>query len=476
MTVLDEISKAVDERGKEFTALSDQIWDKPELRWNEFAAVAAQTEAAERAGFTVKRQVAGIPTAFAAEYGTGGPVIAILGEYDSLAGLSQESGVAARQPDPANESGNGQGCGHHLLGTGSLLAAVAVARFLDSNGLPGRVRYYGCPAEEAAAGKTFMVKGGAFADVDAAVSWHPSSVTGVMSMNVLAYCQAYFSFAGVAAHAGASPWLGRSALDAAELMNVGVNFLREHMPPDSRIHYAFVDSGGPSPNVVQSTARLYYLVRAPDVAQVRALYERVVKIAEGAALMTETSLGVEFDGGSAELLPNVVLDQAMHDIAVRLGPVPFDDADRSLARPFLATVGPAEVEMTRAMAGIAASDASPLHEGIVPFDATAPRPRMGGSTDVGDVSWVVPTVQCGGAVAALGTPAHSWQLVAQGKMAAAHKGMIHAAKIMGSTAASLLTDDALLTRAREEFDTRIARRPYDSPIPDGVVAPPLRAR
>jgi aminobenzoyl-glutamate utilization protein B len=227
---------------------------------------------------------------------------------------------------------------------------------------------------------------------------------------------------------------------------------------------------------VQSTARLYYLVRAPDVAQVRALYERVVKIAEGAALMTETSLEVEFDGGSAELLPNVVLDQAMHDIAVRLGPVPFDDADRSLARPFLATVGPAEVEMTRAMAGIAASDASPLHEGIVPFDATAPRPRMGGSTDVGDVSWVVPTVQCGGAVAALGTPAHSWQLVAQGKMAAAHKGMIHAAKIMGSTAASLLTDDALLTRAREEFDTRIARRPYDSPIPDGVVAPPLRAR
>lgn len=160
MTVLDEISKAVDERGGEFTALSDQIWDNPELRWNEFASVTAQIEVAERAGFTVQRQVAGIPTAFYAEHGTGGPVIAILGEFDSLAGLSQESGVAVRQPDPANESGNGQGCGHHLLGTGSLLAAVAVARFLDGNGLPGRVRYYGCPAEEAAAGKSFMVKGG----------------------------------------------------------------------------------------------------------------------------------------------------------------------------------------------------------------------------------------------------------------------------------------------------------------------------
>ena len=282
-------------------------------------------------------------------------MIAILGEYDSLAGLSQESGVARPQPDPADESGNGQGCGHHLLGTGSLLAAVAVARFLDGNGLPGRVRYYGCPAEEAAAGKSFMVKGGAFADVDVAVSWHPASVTGVMSTNVLAYCQAYFSFAGVAAHAGASPWLGRSALDAAELMNVGVNFLREHMPPDTRVHYAFVDSGGPSPNVVQPTARLYYLVRAPDVPQMRALYERVVKIAEGAALMTETSLDVEFDGGSSELLPNAVLEQAMHDIAVRLGPVPFDDADRRLAQPFVATVSPAEVAMARAMAGIDAS-------------------------------------------------------------------------------------------------------------------------
>ena len=476
MSVLDEISKAVDERGEEFTALSDQIWDNPELRWEEFDSMAAQIQVAERAGLTIQRRVVGIPTAFSAEYGDGGPVIAILGEYDSLAGLSQESGVATRQPDPANESGNGQGCGHHLLGTGSLLAAVAVARFLDANGLPGRVRYYGCPAEEAAAGKTFMVKGGAFADVDAAVSWHPASVTGVMSTNVLAYCQAYFSFAGVAAHAGASPWLGRSALDAAELMNVGVNFLREHMPPGTRVHYAFVDSGGPSPNVVQPAARLYYIVRAPDVPQMRALYERVIKIAEGAALMTETSLAVEFDGGSSELLPNAVLERAMHDIAVRLGPVPFDDADRRLAQPFVATVSPAEVAMARAMAGIDASDPSPLHDGIIPFDATAPRQRAGASTDVGDVSWVVPTVQCAGAVAALGTPVHSWQLVAQGKMAAAHKGMIHAAKIMGSTAARLLADDGLLAKARDEFDTRIAQRPYDCPIPDGVLAPPLRAR
>src|SRR5580692_7219499 len=233
MTVTDWIASAVDERADGFIELSDQIWDNPELRWQEFASIAAQKDMAAAAGFRVTENVAGIPTAFSAEYGSGGPVIAILGEYDSLAGLSQESGVAARQPDPANGSGNGQGCGHHLLGTASLLAAVAVARYLDHLGLPGRVRYYGCPAEEAAAGKTFMVKGGAFAGVDAAVSWHPASVTGVTRSNSLAYCQAYFGFRGVPAHAGASPPLGRSPLDAGELMNVGVNFLREHMPPDS---------------------------------------------------------------------------------------------------------------------------------------------------------------------------------------------------------------------------------------------------
>jgi aminobenzoyl-glutamate utilization protein B len=471
MSVLDEISGAVDERSSEFAALSDLIWDNPELRWNEFGSIAAQMAVAERAGFTVKRQVAGIPTAFIAEYGTGGPVIAILGEFDSLAGLSQESGVATRQPDPANASGNGQGCGHNLLGAGSLLAAVAVARYLDRNRLLGRVRYYGCPAEEAASGKTFMVKGGAFAGVDAAVTWHPSSVTGVTRGNVFACFDASFSFTGEAAHAGMAPWLGRSALDAAELMNVGVNFLREHVPTDSRIHYAFVGAGGPSPNVVQPTASLYYIVRALTVPLVRALYERVVKIAEGAALMTETSLEIDFHGGCSELLPNDVLEQAMYDIMARIGPVPFDDADRARAQPFLATVGPAGGRL----AGVNGADPSPLHEGILAFNPDAPRVTAGASTDVGDVSWVVPTVQCTAAVNALGTPLHSWQLVAQGKLPAAHKGMIHAAKVMGSMAVSLLTDSALLAVAREEFDARIGQRPYDSPIPDGILAPPLRA-
>src|ERR1700733_10376771 len=474
MSVLDEISKAVDERGEEFTALSDQIWDNPELRWNEFAAVAAQVEVAERAGFTVQRQVAGIPTAFSAAYGAGGPVIAILGEYDSLAGLSQESGVARPQPDPANTSGNGQGCGHHLLGTASLMAAVAVARHLGEQGLPGRVRYYGCPAEEAAAGKTFMVKGGAFEDVDAAVSWHPGALTGVTRTNSLAYCQAYFGFRGRPAHAGASPHLGRSALDAGELMNIGVNFLREHMPTDCRIHYAFVDAGGPSPNAVQASARLYYIVRAPNVPDMRSLYDRVVKVAHGAALMTETALDIEFDGGCSELLGNDALEQAMSEEFARLGPVPFDDEDRARAEPFLETIGAAEAARTRKMAHVPPGNTGSLHDGVVPFDPGAGRLTMGGPTDVGDVSWVVPTVQCSTAVAALGTPAHSWQMTGQGKLPAAHKGMLHAAKVMGATAARMLADADLLAAARAEFGARLADRPYDCPIPDGVIAPPLR--
>jgi aminobenzoyl-glutamate utilization protein B len=474
VTATELIARAVDERAKDFIELSDRIWDNPELRWEEFGSTAAQRELAAGARLRITESVAGIPTAFSAEYGSDGPLIAILGEYDALAGLSQESGVARPQPDPANTSGNGQGCGHHLLGTASLLAAVAVARYLDDHRLPGRVRYYGCPAEEAAAGKTFMVKGGAFADVDAAVSWHPASVTGVARSNSLAYCQAYFAFRGTPAHAGSSPHLGRSALDAGELMNIGVNFLREHMPADCRIHYAFLDAGGPSPNVVQSSVRLYYVVRAANVPAMRSLYERVIKVAKGAALMTETDLEIEFDGGSSELLGNTALEQAMSEELERLGPVPFDDEDRARAEPFLATISADELARTRKAAQIPPDDNRSLHGSVRPFDLDADRPTMGGSTDVGDVSWVVPTVQCTTAVAALGTPGHSWQMTGQGKLPAAHKGMLHAAKVMGATVARMLTDADLMDAAKSEFAARLAERPYDCPIPDDIVAPPLR--
>ncbi len=297
---------------------------------------------------------------------------------------------------------------------------------------------------------------------------------GVARLLSLAYCQSYFRFTGIAAHAGASPHLGRSALDAVELMNVGVNFLREHMPLDCRVHYAITDAGGASPNVVQASAEVYYIVRSPTVAGMRELYERVERIAAGAALMTDTQVTVAYDGGCSELLPNDVLEAAMQANLELIGAVPFDDADRDRARPFVATFAASEVAQTRAAAGLPADDSGPLHDSITPLNRQQPRPVMGGSTDVGDVSWVVPTVQCTTACAAIGTPAHSWQLVAQGTLPAAHKGMLHAAQLMAVTAAELFADDQVRSLAVAEFRDRILSRPYDRPIPADVVAPPLR--
>jgi aminobenzoyl-glutamate utilization protein B len=459
MALPADLLNRVEDRAADYIALSDAIWARPELRWAERVAVDLQTTLAEREGLRVTREVGGIPTAFIAEAGHGSPVIAIPGEFDALAGLSQEAGRTERRPVEAG--GNGHGCGHNLLGAAALLACAAVAGHLAEHNLPGTIRYYGCPAEEAAAGKTYLVKAGAFNDVDAAVSWHPEARTGVMRRRTLAYCQAYFRFTGVASHAGISPHLGRSALDAVELMNVGTNFLREHMPSDARVHYAIVDAGGSSPNVVQAQAAAYYLVRSPTTAQMRTLYDRVVRIAQGATLMTDTTLEVEYDGGCAEVLPNDALEAAMVANLAALGPVPFDDEDRAAAARFARTLEYGTPE-------------APLHDALEPYDSAAERVQVGYSTDIGDVTWVVPTASANIACDAIGTPGHSWQRVAQGRLPAAHKGMVHAAKLLAGTAVDLFADPALLAAARTEFTERIARTPYDCPIPEGVLPPPLR--
>ncbi|MFF2369804.1 amidohydrolase [Agromyces sp. NPDC058110] len=467
------IEEIVESYGPRFTRLSDEIWDDPQLRWQEYGSMAKQIEAAEEHGFRIEREVGGIPTAFFAEKGEGGPLIAFLGEYDALAGLSQASGVAEPTPNPETTNANGAGCGHNLLGSGSLLAAAAAAAYLEQHGIPGRVRYYGCPAEEAAAGKTFMVQAGAFDGVDGAVSWHPAPVMSASQFLTLSYAQVYFRYTGIASHAGADPAHGRSALDAVELLNVGVNFLREHMPDTARVHYAITDAGGDSPNVVQAHASAYYVVRANTVGEMRELYDRVVKIAQGAALMTETSLEIDFDGACAEILPNVALEAALQANVESIGPVPFDEADAAAAAAFTATVPEREVIGMRRMLGLPAG--AVLHDGVLPLGDPRRRQQMTGSSDVGDVSWTVPTVQIAGATAAIGTPGHSWQMVAQGKLPAAHKGMLHAAKAMAATAIDMLTDAELLAAATSEFDAVIAETPYDCPIPEGIVAPPLRA-
>jgi aminobenzoyl-glutamate utilization protein B len=462
-----DVWQLVDAKQEPLIALSDRVWAMPELCYSETRSAAEHLAELERHGFRITRNVAGIPTAMIGEAGDGGPVIAILGEYDALPGLSQEAGIT--EPRPLEAGGNGHGCGHNLLGAGAMLAAVAVKDWLAKNGLKGRVRYYGCPAEEGGAAKAFMVRDGAFDDVDAAISWHPASFCEVMPAAALANTRIDFTFTGRAAHAAASPDLGRSALDAVELMNVGVNYMREHMPSDARIHYALLETGGIAPNVVQARAKVRYSVRARDLAGMQELVERVRKVAQGAALMTETSMEAKIISAVSNLLANEPLERAMNDVLQQLGPPPFDAADRAFASKIQATLSDQDIDSVYRMVGQPRTDA-PLCDKIVPLDA--PRQLMRGSTDVGDVSWAVPTVQAHGAMMAIGTPLHSWQVVAQGKMPAAHKGMVHVAKVMAATACKLLSDEALLAAAKVDHAARTARHPYRCPIPDDV-APPL---
>ena len=471
MSTFNSLVGLVDAKTPEFLALSDRIWDNPEIRYQEHGATAEHIAMLEKQGFRVTRDIAGIPTAFIGEAGSGGPVIAILGEFDALAGLSQESGVA--EPRPLVRNGNGHGCGHNLLGTAALLAATAVKDHLEATGQPGTVRYYGCPAEEGGSGKTFMARAGAFEDIDVALSWHPWPFNGIMNIISLANVQVFFRFKGRASHAASSPELGRGALDAVELMSVGVQYMREHMPSEARVHSAITNTGGISPNVVQADAEVLYLIRSPEIDDVWTLYERVKKIAEGAALMTETSVEWEIDRACSNIMPNTALESAMHANMLRLGPPPFDAADYEFAGKIQATLSAEDIAFPYRSYNIPQTDTKPLHDGICEY--TGEPWFLPGSTDVGDVSWLAPTAQCVTACHAIGTPGHSWQLVAQGKMPLAHKGLVLAAKTLATTAMDVIAKPELLRQAKSEHARRLSGNPYRCPIPDEVVPPCHRA-
>ncbi|MDA8049788.1 MAG: M20 family metallopeptidase [Rhodospirillales bacterium] len=464
----EEIWRLVDAKKDAFEALSDRVWGMPEIAYTEHRSVAEHIAMLEAEGFRITRNLAGIPTAVVGEAGKGGPVIAILGEFDALPGLSQQAGVAEHRPVEPN--GNGHGCGHNLLGSASLLAATAVKDYLEKNGIKGRVRYYGCPAEEGGAAKGFMVRAGVFEDVDVAISWHPSAFSSVNDALSLANTRIDFSFSGRAAHAAASPHLGRSALDAVELMNVGVNYMREHMPSDARVHYALLDAGGIAPNVVQAHAKVRYLIRARNLPELQRLIARVRKIADGAALMTETTVTNKVVSAVSDLLGNVPLERAMFDNLRRLGPPPFDEEDCAFARKIQATLTEEDIEAAWRRVGLPAKPGTVLCDEVVPLEAKGA--AMVGSTDVGDVSWAVPTVQARGATYAIGTPGHSWQLTAQGKTRAAHKGLAHVAKVMAGTAIDVIRDETLLARAKADHAARIGAHPYVCPIPEDV-SPPI---
>jgi len=467
MNVRNEIWQHVDAAKDRLVALSDRVWGMPEVCYTEVRSAAEHAAELRHQGFRVTEGVAGIPTAVIGEAGEGGPVIAFLGEYDALPGLSQEAGVAEHRP--VEPGGHGHGCGHNLLGAGAMLAAVALKNWLAARGIPGRVRYYGCPAEEGGAAKAFMVRAGAFNDADIAISWHPYSFWEVAPALSLANTRADFAFTGRAAHAAASPHLGRSALDAVELMNVGVNYMREHMPSDARVHYALLDAGGIAPNVVQAYARVRYSIRAMDLPGMLDLIERVHKIAQGAALMTETSVEMRIVSAVSNTLGNTPLEHALHNAMEELGPPPFDEADRDFARQIRSTLSEQEIASVYRAIGQPQTDA-PLADFLVPLDS--PRKPMIGSTDIGDVSWVVPTVQAHAPTVAIGTPFHTWQVVAQGKMPAAHKAMVHVAKAMAATGMAAITDPSLLAAAKADLAEKTRATPYTSPLREGV-EPPL---
>lgn len=464
----NDLWRHVDAERERLIALSDRVWGMPEVCYTEHRSVAEHIAELEHHGFRLTKDVAGIPTAIIGEAGEGGPVIAFLGEYDALPGLSQEAGTTEHRPVEAG--GNGHGCGHNLLGSASLLAAIAMKNWLAENKLPGRVRYYGCPAEEGGTAKTFMVRAGAFADVDTAICWHPHYFWEVTPPLSLANTRVDFTFKGRAAHAAASPELGRSALDAVELMNVGCNYLREHMPSDARLHYAIIDGGGIAPNVVQAHARVRYSVRARDLAGMRELFGRVVKVAEGAALMTETTMSVNVLSAMSNLLGNGPLEAAMQEALEELGPPMPDADDLAFARDLRRTMTDKDIAAAWRAVGLAERDVA-LTDFTVP-PGTDRKPMIG-STDVGDVSWVTPTVQAHAPTFAIGTPFHSWQMVTQGKTPQAHRAMVQVAKAMAAVGARALTEPGLMDAAKADLKARTARTPYVCPIPEGV-EPPLR--
>ena len=463
---------AVDSISARINRLGDDVWDHPETAFTEYRSAALHIEALKELGFEVQENLADIPTAFSGRWGSGRPVIGILGEFDALSGLSQEAGLAEHKP--VIPGGNGHGCGHNLFGAASIGAAYAVKEYLKASGMSGTVIYFGCPGEEGGSGKAFMARDGVFDGLDAALAWHPAAGNQVWSDPFLGNFQVKYKFNGIAAHAGACPELGRSALDAVELMNVGVQYLREHIISDARIHYAVTDTGGFSPNVVQAHAEVLYLIRAPKLDQVREIYDRVNHIAHGAAEMTGTSVEIEFIKACSNFVPNTVLNEVMQANMEEIGAPKFDEADHALAKALNETVkvsGAGFAEQLRQFPKEVREELM-RHAGDDIYDFVMPLSRIEkqvtASTDVGDVSWICPTAQVGICTMASRTPGHAWQLVAQGKSGIAHKGTVYAAKVMAGSAVDILNDPELLKKAKEEHEERLDHQKYVPPIPKGV--------
>ena len=451
---------------EELCYIAKEIWDHPQVALQEEFAARLLAEKLEADGFSIEWGAGGMSTAFVAEWGAGRPIIGFLGEYDALPGLSQDVSSDKR---PIENGGPGHGCGHNLFGTACMGSVMALKAAMVQNSIGGTIRFYGCPAEETLVGKTFMARDGVFDDLDAAISWHPGDSNIVWNGSSLAMNSFKVNFYGLAAHAGGSPWLGRSALDAVMLMDAGVNYMREHVPPESRIH-SVVTSGGQAPNVVPAFAQIWYFARAPRRQQVEEMYRWMQDIAKGAALMTGTSCEIDFITGCYDILPNAVMSDLLYEKMADIDDMRFTEQERAFAKTLQDSFPPGSVQRgfdwLKKSSSVELDSAEmddPLWERVLPHSLTPP--LMGGSTEVADVSWIAPTGQITTTCWPLGTPGHSWQNVASSGSSIGAKGMIFAAKAMALAGLDLLTRPATLAKAKAEFERARAGREYVSPLP-----------
>lgn len=458
--ISDNESKLIDVSGK--------IWEFAELGLLEFKSSELVAKTLEEFGFAVERGVADMPTAIVATYGSGSPVIGVMGEYDALPGLSQK---AVAHQEPLTEGAPGHGCGHNIHGASGMAGAIATKIAMEKSNIKGTIKFFGCPAEETYSGKVFMVRDGIFDDVDAVMSHHPSShnLAGIGSS--LAVKSAKFHFHGLTSHAAYSPEHGRSALDALELMNVGVNYMREHVQQEARIHYV-IEKGGMQPNVVPDYARSWYYIRAPEMSQVDEMITWIMDIAKGADLMARTNHVAEVVEGCTNVIPNRSLSDIVIGNMREIGTPEYTKQEMDFLKKMEESITKeAKIELLR-------KTKRPDWEKFVDvlIDRTIPDPWdegivWPGSTDVGDVSWIAPTMEFGTATGLIGDPGHSWQTVAVCGMSISHKSMLFAAKTIAGSALDLLTKPEQLKAVKDEFRRRLMGRRYKSPIPDGVKPP-----
>lgn len=452
--------REVEEKRGIIEKLAKEIWENPECAFQERIACEKTAAILRNAGFQVETGAGGVPTAIRAQWGSGHPVVGFLGEYDALPGLSQK---VSDHKEPVTEGACGHGCGHNLLGAAAVGGALGMKAELEEKGLPGTVVFYGCPGEEVLCGKPFMARGGCFFELDLALSWHPGQVNQASVSTFSACSGVKFHYTGVTSHAAGDPWNGRSALDAVQLLNMGAEFMREHVSPEVRIHYSITDGGG-APNIVPGKASVWYYVRALDRNTVNQVYDRLVKAAKGAAMMTETKLEIQYMGGCYPMVGNRVLAEVMSQTMKEIEQEEWTAEELKWAK---AMNQPVEAQRAAAAKALGLDPNAQIFTGVAPVE----KEIIYASTDVGDVAHIVPTIMATVATAGLGTPGHSWQMVSSAGGSIGLKGMIYAAKVLAASGVRLAENPALVKKAKEEFDAMMDGESYICPIPQEMEIP-----